>query len=276
MTQVKLLMFLSFVEYLSSMADGGESGLLCSRGVPVSGFPPVLVNGLAYVSALCTYFVAANIHILPILPYPLIGCLLPWNLQVGWLGAIIILMAMWGCHFARRFWEVMLVHDYQRTMPVCESIGAVLYYGLFGFIIGWSMNRFDGYQAPHTSLVALGLMLFIGGQMGNCQAHLALKAMRISQTQYPTASEPVNGRSLPKGMLFNYVSCPHYLFEIITWIGYALCCFTLASFLFLTTSTITLFIYAYRRHKRYVEEFDGKEGRELYPPNRKALIPFIF
>jgi len=30
------------------------------------------------------------------------------------------------------------------------------------------------------------------------------------------------------------------------------------------------------RHKRYLKEFDGKEGREKYPRNRAALIPFIF
>ena len=30
------------------------------------------------------------------------------------------------------------------------------------------------------------------------------------------------------------------------------------------------------RHKKYKKEFDGKEGRPLYPENRKALIPFIF
>jgi hypothetical protein len=51
---------------------------------------------------------------------------------------------------------------------------------------------------------------------------------------------------------------------------------TLAAVVFLAASATTLFIYAYKKHKAYLMEFDGLAGRDLYPRNRKALIPFIF
>jgi len=34
--------------------------------------------------------------------------------------------------------------------------------------------------------------------------------------------------------------------------------------------------YSLKKHKAYQQEFDGLAGRELFPKNRKALIPFIF
>jgi len=34
-------------------------------------------------------------------------------------------------------------------------------------------------------------------------------------------------------------------------------------------------MWAKGKHKKYMKEFDGKEGREAYPKDRKILIPYI-
>jgi len=34
--------------------------------------------------------------------------------------------------------------------------------------------------------------------------------------------------------------------------------------------------WAIKKHVQLKKLFDGKEGRELYPKNRKVLVPFIF
>ncbi len=110
--------------------------------------------------------------------------------------------------------------------------------------------------------------LFVIGQLGNTWAHQKLRALRPSRG--------VTSKALPSGGLFSVVACPHYLFEIITWGGFALLTGLWSARAFFVVGAIILGSYAYSRHSQYKKEFDGKDGRPLYPPQRKALIRFVF
>jgi very-long-chain enoyl-CoA reductase len=81
---------------------------------------------------------------------------------------------------------------------------------------------------------------------------------------------------IPRGFLFERVSCPHYGFEILTWVGFALLAGTWASRAFLLVGAGILASWARTRHVAYLRDFDGREGRELYPQERRALIPGLF
>ena len=81
---------------------------------------------------------------------------------------------------------------------------------------------------------------------------------------------------MPEGRLFTLVSSPNYLFEMMSWLGYAIASFTLASYVFLLASVVSMGFYAHKKHIAYKQFFDGQEGRPLYPKNRKRMIPFIF
>jgi len=50
--------------------------------------------------------------------------------------------------------------------------------------------------------------------------------------------------------------------------------FSVAGVLFLIVGTGQMLQWAVKKHKKYINEFDGKEGRPKYP-KRKAMIPFI-
>ena len=56
---------------------------------------------------------------------------------------------------------------------------------------------------------------------------------------------------------------------MIEWIGFALMCWSLPSLLFAIWTIANLFPRAIAQHKWYKNKFD-------YPPNRKAIIPYIF
>lgn len=77
-------------------------------------------------------------------------------------------------------------------------------------------------------------------------------------------------KQLPRSMLFEYVSCPHYLFEIISWLGFALVTQTFASTLFAVAVIAILALWASERHDNY------RKGFPNYPSSRKRLIPFVF
>jgi very-long-chain enoyl-CoA reductase len=181
----------------------------------------------------------------------------PWSLAA-------VALVLWSCHFSRRIVECLWVHRYaDRRVPLSDAIGEYLYYWGFGAWIAHSM-------ASRTSLdlvVALGLVLFFLGETGNGWAHLKLRALRRPNTKE---------RGIPKGGLFNWVSCANYSYEIVTWTGFCIATRTLAAGLYWVGVVAVLMSWAKKRHARYHDYFDGSEGRPLYPKQRQALIPGIF
>ena len=242
-----------------------------------SGCHPVFINSLTYVGALVLYIICLEILNLPTLPFPLNKSMLvsndeefAKNKQMKYL-----FIVLWSLHFMRRTVEVFFVHEYKRRMPVIESIGTPVYYWFFAVWIAWSLRSKCGYKQSFLALVILGGIIFIIGEIGNCICHIQLRNFR-NEKRLNFISSSASRHVLPHGILFNYVSCPHYFFEILTWTGFFLTTWTLASVLFLVATIVTLVVYAGKKHQAYLQEFDGKDGIEIYPANRKALIPFIY
>ncbi|KAI8520293.1 hypothetical protein Bbelb_000470 [Branchiostoma belcheri] len=247
------------------------------QGHVSSGLNPVAVNSVTYLGTIVVYLLAFFLREFPKpVPFPAAGCLVPSDGDFGeWTPAGYVLMALWCFHFMRRFVEVLFVHEYKRKMSYVESFGAPVYYWLFGFWTGLSLRPDLGYVNTYLSMFVIGSLMFFLGEVGNGVSHLQLRSLRSNKNThllYQTKSQHV----VPNGLMFELVSCPHYFFEIVSWLGFSLATWALSVLVFLAATVLTLCIYGHQKHTAYRTEFDGREGRELYPPNRKALIPFVF
>ena len=245
-------------------------------GCTGNGCGRVLVWSLAYFGAAQMFLLGVNVGFLPKAPFPVIGNVLPLRFVLLSDEAILIPMIAWGLHYLRRFGEVLFLDDYRQSMPWGVSVGASVYYWGFGFWIGYSANFKLGYLTPTWQFLVPGMILFVIGEVGSCAVHLAQRQLRKRPGSQSVLSSSGSQHVMPTGVLFKYVSCPNYTFEIISWIGFGFMTFTLPAALFLLTSLTVMLIIANRKHKAYKAEFDGKEGRPLYPEKRKAIIPFIF
>jgi protein-S-isoprenylcysteine O-methyltransferase Ste14 len=74
---------------------------------------------------------------------------------------------------------------------------------------------------------------------------------------------------LPTGGLYNYISSPNYLGEILEWSGWAIATWSLPGLLFALGAVGCIGIRALHTHKWYEKHFEN------LPKDRKALIPFI-
>ena len=167
----------------------------------------------------------------------------------------------------RRTWESAFVHRYSKpSIGAADYLTEYVYYWGFGAWIAWSVTAVAARQ-PLLSLQALGLVWFALAEAGNARAHLMLRALRT-----PGGRE----KQIPRGFLFDRVSCPHYLFEILSWVGFNLVTQTWAGIAFMLVGSGILGAWARTRHLAYRKEFDGEGGRERYPAQRRALIPFVF
>ena len=188
--------------------------------------------------------------------------LAPYDKPSAWLAVF-----LWVAHFARRALESLWVHRYSgRPVAPADYIVEYAYYWGFATWIAFGM-RSPSWQTPSDVSLVIGVALFTLAECGNAWAHWKLRALRLTTG----ASE----RRIPRGGLFERVSCPHYFFEILSWVGFAVFTRVHGAYAFLAVGAVILSSYAFSRHKNYIKEFDGLEGREAYPRSRKALVPFL-
>jgi protein-S-isoprenylcysteine O-methyltransferase Ste14 len=180
-------------------------------------------------------------------------------------------LAGWTAHFVRRFAETARA-SYVRVRPVYE-LGASAWYAAISAYQGWSLRPasciFDLTSTTTVACVLVGTALFIVGELGNAVHHTALARLRAVHAS-ASHLRSTSRHSIPQGGMFELVSMPHYLFELVGFAGYALSASTLPSALFFVASVLTLVPRALESHQRYRHEFASD-----YPGDRKAIIPWL-
>ena len=134
---------------------------------------------------------------------------------------------------------------------------------------------------PHLSFsfAVIGVVTFLFGELGNGYHHYLLARLRRGNIGGCHKCTPPKKRQrrrekykLPVGGLFSLVCCPHYLFEIISWLGIclvvnhtAIYLWTLLSFsIFLGRSGATLRWYRSRTFDKPI------------PSTWYAMIPYLW
>lgn len=125
-----------------------------------------------------------------------------------------------------------------------------------------------------TDMVLFGLITFGVGQLGNLYHHYLLSQLRksdvkVSNSQGSQSIAQTAQYSVPRGGLFGFVTMPHYFFEIVAWLGLAICCQHIHALLV----TCSMFTYLLNRAQTtrvwYLANVPG------FPAERKSLVPFL-
>jgi len=175
----------------------------------------------------------------------------------------VIFLLIWLIHYIRRtFVYPFRQSGKNKPFPGVVLSMAFLFNCLNGFINGYGV--FHLYSNTTRWLTSwqfiTGLILFITGMVINKIADEKLRMLR---------QENPSGYVIPEGWLFSFISCPHYFGEIIEWGGWAVMTWSLPGFTFFIFTFANLFPRAITSHKWYRDQFAD------YPPERKAIIPFI-
>jgi very-long-chain enoyl-CoA reductase len=190
-----------------------------------------------------------------------------WRAQgTSWTLNAILAAALWTEHFVRRTFESAFVHRYGKPrIGPGDYLTEYLYYWGFAAWIAWSVSA-ASQRVPALGLQAAGLVVFSLAELGNARAHTALRNLRAAGT---------TEKRIPRGLLFEWVSCPHYSCEILAWVGFNLVTQTLAGLAFMLVGAGILAAWAHTRHAAYKKEF-AEGSREPYPAKRRALVPGVF
>ncbi|KAF2107354.1 3-oxo-5-alpha-steroid 4-dehydrogenase-domain-containing protein [Lophiotrema nucula] len=169
-------------------------------------------------------------------------------------------------HFLKREWETLRVHRFSAdTMPLLNIFkNSGHYWVLSGVNIAYWIYSPNAPTARDSNplITYLGVALFAIGELGNYSTHLTLKNLRR-----PGSTD----RGIPKGLGFNLVTCPNYMFETIAWIGIWLVNWSLSTGVFLAFSFTTMAIWAKKKERRYRKEFGDKYKRKSF-----VILPGIY
>jgi len=167
----------------------------------------------------------------------------------------------WSAHYLKREFETLFIHRFSHgTMPLLNLFKNCMYYWGNALFVAYFVNH-PLYTPPSNRLVAIGFALFLANEIGNLATHIILMNLRPPGTRE---------RRIPKGFLFEYISCPNYFCEIMAWIGFSIMTQTLTAYIFTLLGAAQMLVWAQKKHSQYRKEFPD------YPRSRKILIPFIY
>jgi 3-oxo-5-alpha-steroid 4-dehydrogenase 1 len=178
---------------------------------------------------------------------------------------VLAAIALWGIHYIHR----ALIFPFRinangKKIPVVIVVLAILFNSVNGFINGYWLSHFatEVTLNPFVDVrLFIGVLVFLTGFSINQYHDRLLIVLRKGKNA---------GYQIPYGGLFRFVSCPNFLGEIITWMGFLMVTFSLPALAFLVWTLVNLVPRALDHHKWYRREFAD------YPASRKAIFPFLW
>jgi len=167
-------------------------------------------------------------------------------------------------HYLKREFETLFVHRFSNaTMPVFNIFKNSFHYWVLGGLAIAYFLYHPLYTAPFTNpMLVNGLAAaFVLMELGNLHAHITLRNLRPPGTKV---------KGVPRGGMFEFVTCANYTYEVLAWLFFAIFTQTLTAYLFLVVSAAQIAQWALKKHIALRKEFGDKQ------PKRKILIPFIW
>ncbi len=175
----------------------------------------------------------------------------------------LILFGLWQFHYVQRTYVFPFrMRNQGKRMPVLVCLMALLFQLLNAYVNARWISHWGGYAAEwiHDPRLWIGVSLFVGGWLINFKADTMLFALRKpGESSY----------KIPRGWLYEYISCPNYFGEILEWCGWAIATWSLPGLAFALYTAANIGPRALQNHRWYRGKFED------YPEQRKALIPFV-
>lgn len=188
--------------------------------------------------------------------FALFGALLftlnPWRVDPS----VLLLGALWLLHYGQRtlVFPLLMRGDGKRK-PVLTVVMAIVFN-----LLNASGNALQLEPRGFDLRFFLGVAIFLAGFGINLWADAKLRNLRKPGD---------SGYQVPRGGLYELVSCPNYFGELLEWTGFALAAWTLPALAFAVFTFANLFPRALAHHRWYRATFAD------YPASRRAVLPFV-
>jgi len=187
----------------------------------------------------------------------------------------LFVLFVWLVHYANRGFVMPALMRVPRGQATSFSLFVVaagwLATALHGYLNGTFTSSFSPASGAGWSWFAdprfvLGVVVYYTALVLNVRCDATLRNLRTREE----VEQGVKSYRVPRGGLFEYVSSPSYLTELVAWAGFALFTWSWAGVYILALSAANLVPRSAATHRWYVERFPD------YPAARRILIPFVW
>ncbi|MCB2222988.1 MAG: DUF1295 domain-containing protein [Actinobacteria bacterium] len=182
----------------------------------------------------------------------------------AWEAAPLALAAMWMAHYVHR----TLVFPFRmrergKRMPLVIAAMAFVFNVLNVYVVARWVSHLGDYDTSWLwdPRFLAGAAVFVAGSAVNHRADTTLIGLRKPGD---------TGYRIPEGWLFDRITSPNYFGEIVEWFGFALATWSLAGLAFAVFTAANIGPRAFANRRWYRATFPD------YPPERKALIPYLW
>lgn len=177
----------------------------------------------------------------------------------------LVMFALWQLHYLYR----ALVYPWLRQprpgrgMPLVPVATGLIFTVLVAYLNArWLTALGPGYGLRWllSFRFLYGALLFLTGLVINRWADLVLRSLRDRGT---------DAYAIPRGGLFDEISCPNYFGEVVQWLGWAILTWSPAGVVMATFTAANLVPRAVSHHRWYQRRFPD------YPRRRRAIIPYV-
>ncbi|KAM5355575.1 hypothetical protein ACJ41O_002221 [Fusarium nematophilum] len=162
-------------------------------------------------------------------------------------------------HFAKREYETLFVHKFSaNTMPWTNIFKNSFFYWTFsGALCAYFIYHPDSIAARNDKPIidVVGVLIYLFGEVGNALVHSYLAGLR---------STGGTERKIPAGYGFELVTCPNYMFEVLSWVGIIVASRNWTVALFIAIGTAQMFDWAKGKERAYRKEFGDKYKKKRY------------
>ena len=165
-------------------------------------------------------------------------------------------------YFNRSFIFPFRLHTLGKKMPVIIMLSGIFFNLCNTFLLGYYFTHFANYDNgwfTDPRFVAGIILFFVGVWINWRSDNILINLRKPGETGY----------KIPKGWLFEFVSCPNMLGELIEWAGFAILCWNMPALAFFIWSAANLVPRALAHHSWYKNKFAD------YPGERKAILPYM-
>ena len=193
-----------------------------------------------------------------------------------------VLAVLWLVHYTYRSfiypvraygWPTFAQGPQTPTMPVLVAVLAAAFNTMNAFINGAWLGAHAEYAQGHLTSreFAFGTAVWAAGLASNIACDEMMLAQRAEARRGEAdRSSRKSKYIIPRGFLFELVSAPNYLSEIVEWTGFATASGSPAASAFVVYVCSNLVPRALDHHSWYLATFGT-----AYPKNRRAIIPFL-
>ena len=182
----------------------------------------------------------------------------------------LLFLLLWELHYINRtFIFPFRIRGDRKQMTLTVVSMAIFFNIANGYLNGlYLFSLSDAYTLSWLFDIRLiaGAVIFLTGFVINQVSDGILRKLRAAEEE---EGESGNQYQVPRGFLFERISCPNYFGEIIEWLGWAVLTWSPAGLAFFIWTVANLLPRALSHHRWYNQQYS------TYPEQRSAVIPYI-